>query len=216
MGRVKLLGISLLAVLVLAWSVGARPAAAQTKSARGTVTAVSDSSLTVKVGQKDMTFAVSEKTIVQAPGAGRKTRTTGGVKVTDYVKTGGAVTVTYREANGTNQAVTIQPVSSPGSGGSAAGSGASAAAADSKVAAGAVKSVSDSSLSVTSGGKDMTFAITARTKVLGKGAGTATKNAGGKIAIGSLVSTGDTVSVSYTEAGGTMTASEVRVTIKAR
>jgi hypothetical protein len=207
MGRLKVLGIPLLAVLVLGLSIGASPAAAQTKTARGTATAVSDSSLTVKVGDKDMTFAIDAKTVVQAKGAGTKTRATGGVKLTDYVKTGGAVLVRYRSANGANQAVTIQPISSAGSG---------VPGVESKIATGVVKSVSDSSLSVTSGGKDMTFAITASTKVLGKGAGTAAAAAGGKIAIGSLVSAGDTVSVSYTEAGGAMTASEVRVTIKAR
>ncbi len=207
MGRLKVLGIPLLAVLVLGLSIGASPAAAQTKTARGTATAVSDSSLTVKVGAKDMTFAIDAKTVVQAKGAGTKTRATGGVKLTDYVKTGGAVLVTYREVNGANQAVTVTPVASAGSG---------VSAPESKVAAGGVKSVSAGSLSVTSGGKDMTFAITARTKVLGKGAGTAAREAGGKIAITSLVSSGDTVSVSYTEAGGKMTATEVRVTVKAR
>ena len=206
MGRLKILGLPL-AVVVLGLSIGASPAAAQTKTARGTATAVSDSSLTVKVGAKDMTFAVDAKTIVQAKGAGTKTRKTGGVKVTDYVKTGGAVLVTYREVNGANQAVTIQPVSSAGSG---------VEGPEAKIAAGAVKSVTDSSLTVASGGKDMAFAITAKTKVQGKGAGTATAKAGGTIAITSLVSAGDTVSVSYTEAGGAMTASEVRVTIKAR
>jgi hypothetical protein len=208
MGRLKVYGIPLLAVLVLGLSIGASPAAAQNKTARGTATAVSDSSLTVKVGAKDMTFAIDAKTVVQARGAGTKTRTEGGVKVTDFVKTGGAVLVTYSTANGTNTAVTIQPVSSAGS--------TAAAGPETKIAAGAVKSVSDSSLSVTSGVKDMTFAITAKTKVLGKGAGTATAAAGGKIAIGSLVSSGDTVSVSYTEAGSAMTATEVRVTVKAR
>ena len=207
MGRLKAYGIPLVAVLGFGLTIGASPAAAQTKTARGTATAVSDSSLTVKVGTKDMTFAIDAKTVVAAKGAGTKTRKEGGVKVTDYVKTGGAVLVTYREANGANQAVTVQPISSPGSG---------VPAVETKTASGAVKSVSDSSLSVTSGGKDMAFAITARTKLVGKGAGTAAAAAGGKIAITSLVGSGDTVSVSYTEAGGTMTATEVRVTVKAR
>ena len=58
----------------------------------------------------------------------------------------------------------------------------------------------------------MTFSVTKDTKVLGKGAGTATREAGGTIAITSLVKAGDTVSVSYTEAGAAKTASEVRVT----
>ena len=57
----------------------------------------------------------------------------------------------------------------------------------------------------------MKFSVTKDTKVLGKGAGTATREAGGTIPITSLVKAGDSVSVSYTEAGTAMTASEVRV-----
>ncbi len=208
MGRLKAYGIPLLAVLVLGLSIGASPAAAQDKTARGTATAVSDTALTVKVGDKDMTFVVDAKTVVSARGAGTQTRREGGVKVTDFVKTGGAVMVTYREAGGTNTALTIQPVSSPGSG--------SSEGPETKIAAGTVKAVSDTSLTVTSSGKDMTFAVTSTTKVEAKGAGTATKAAGGKIAFSALVGNGDTVSVSYTEAGAKMTATEVRVTIKNR
>ena len=194
MGRLKVYGIPLLAVLALGLSIGASPVAAQTKTARGTATAVSDTSLTVKAGDKDMTFAIDAKTVVSAKGAGTKTRKEGGVKVTDYVKTGGAVLVTYREAAGAMTAVTIQPIASAGASGGAEGP-------ETKTAAGIVKSVAGSTLVVTSDGKDMTFALTPATKVEAKGAGKATAAAGGKIEFGSLVSAGDTVSVSYTEAG---------------
>ena len=68
MGRLKVLGISLVAVLALGLLTGASPAAAQTKTVRGTATAVSDVSLTVKVADKSMTFAVDAKTIVMAEG----------------------------------------------------------------------------------------------------------------------------------------------------
>jgi hypothetical protein len=51
--------------------------------------------------------------------------------------------------------------------------------------------------------------------VIGKGIGTATAPQGGKGQIGDLVKAGDTVSVSYQEAGSTLHASEVRVTLKA-
>jgi hypothetical protein len=213
MGRKRLFGVSLLAALVLAW-LGVLPAVAQTKTARGTVTAVSDSALTVKVADKDMTFAVDDKTIVQAKGAGRRTRTaneTGapGVKITDYVKTGGAVLVTYHEANGKMHASEVRPIASAGS---AATSGEESA----KTATGTVKSVSADSLTVSGAGKDWTFAVNPTTKVLGKGAGTATTAAGGRIAITSLVSNGDQVSVNYREAGSTMTATQVRVVVKSR
>jgi hypothetical protein len=208
MGRLKAFGIPLLAVLGFGLSIGASPAAAQNKTARGTATTVSDSSLTVKVGDKDMTFGIDAKTVITAKGAGTKTRKEGGVKLTDFVKTGGAVLVTYREAAGAMTAVSVQPIASAGN--------PSAEGPETKIAAGTVKSVSDTSLTVTSGGKDMMFAVTSATKVQAKGAGTATKEAGGKIAFSALVGNGDTVSVSYTEAGTKMTATEVRITVKNR
>ena len=77
MGRVQHLGILLLIVLVFGASVGLRPAAAQaSKEARGTVTAVSDSSLKVKVGAQDMTFAIDGRSITAgvAPGTPTSTR----------------------------------------------------------------------------------------------------------------------------------------------
>lgn len=204
MERSKIPGTPLV-FLVVGLLAGVSPAAAQTKTAQGTVTAVSAQSLTVKVANANMTFAIDDKTVVEAPGAGTQTRRQGGVKVTDFVKSGGNVVVTYNEANGVNRATSIRTVSSPG------GSG-----PETKVAAGRVKAVSAASLTVTSGGKDMTFSVTRNTRVLGQGAGRATREAGGSIPITGLVSSGDTVSVSYTEAGSTMSASEVRVTVKAR
>ena len=210
MGRVKLLGIPILAVF-LAWSVGVPPAAAQTKEARGTAVAVSDSSLTVKVADKEMKFSVDAKTVVGAPGAGRATRdaqTKGapGIKLTSVVKTGSGVIVMYREANGAMVATEIRSVPAAASAGTAASA---------TTATGKVKSVSASSLVITDNGKDSTFGVDADTKVLARGAGTATRAAGGSIAITKLVGVGDTVSVSYTGSGPAMRASEVRITVKA-
>src|SRR5215212_4858409 len=71
-------------------------------------------------------------------------------------------------------------------------------------ASGRVKSVSGSSLIVTSGGTD--------TKFTGKGLSTKTKAAGGTIAATDAVHDGDMVSVSYHDMGGTMHAASVRVT----
>ena len=97
MGRVRFFVVPLLAVLVSVWA--ARPATAQTKEARGAVVSVTDSSLTVKVADKDMKFAVDAKTVVGAPGAGRATRdaqTAGapGIKLTSFIKPGAGVIVT--------------------------------------------------------------------------------------------------------------------------
>lgn len=207
MGRVRFLVVPLLAVLVLGWS--ARPAAAQTKEARGTVVTVSDTSLTVKVADKDMKFSVDAKTIVGAPGAGRATRdaqTKGapGVKLTTVVKTGSGVIVMYREAGGAMVATEIRSVPA-----AAAGASASTAGSTSTIATGKVKSVTAASLVITDNGKDSTFAVDANTNVVARGAGTATR--GGPIAITKLVDVGDTVSVS---SEGTR-ATEIRITVKA-
>jgi hypothetical protein len=207
-------GVSLIAGLVLIGSAAARPAQAQTKTARGTATTVTDVSLTVKVGDKDMTFDVDSKTIVQAPGAGRQTRvaqTAGaaGIKLTSVIQSGQPVLVTYREVNGKNLATDISRVSTAGSGGGSMSDAPS-------VPTGTVKSVSASSLVITSQGKDLSFAIDQGTQVVGRGAGTAAAASGGRVLITSLVAPGDTVSVNYAGAPGMLRATEVRITAKAR
>jgi hypothetical protein len=213
MGRVKVVGLSVLAVF-LTWSVGVTPAAAQTKEARGTAVAVSDSSLTVKVADKEMKFTVDAKTVVGAPGAGRATRDAQakgetGIKLTNIVKTGSGVIVTYREANGAMVATEVRSVP-------AATAGSAAPSANStSTATGKVKSATGSTLVITDNGKDSTFTVDSNTKVLGKGAGTATRQAGGTISFATLVGVGDTVSVSYTGSGQAMHATEVRVTVDA-
>jgi Domain of unknown function (DUF5666) len=217
MGRVQRLGTLLLIVLVFGAFVGLSPAAAQSKEARGTVTAVTDSSLKVKVGAQEMTFAVDSKTAVLARGAGRATRdaqATGapGIKIGDAIKPGGAVIVQYTEAGGKMTATEVRAVSDAGEGGGSV----STAAPPSKSVTGKVKSATANSLVVTADNKDMTFAVSPETKVEAKGAGTATQAAGGRIAFNTLVGAGDTVQVTYQEAGATMRATEVRITIKVR
>jgi Domain of unknown function (DUF5666) len=216
MSRAQRFGVPFFLLLVLAASIGPPVAAQGTKEARGTVTAVTDTSLKVKAGTQEMTFAVDPKTTVTAEGAGRQTReakATGaaGIKLTGIIKTGEAVIVNYTESGGTLRASAIRAVATAGAG----GGGVASPSPASRTANGTVKSVTGSSLIVTSSGKDMTFSITPDTLVQGRGVGTAASAAGGKIAIASVVGAGDTVSVSYQESGTTMRATEVRVTAKA-
>jgi hypothetical protein len=74
-----------------------------------------------------------------------------------------------------------------------------------------VKSVSAASIVVTALGKDMTFAVDAKTQVVGKGIGTKSKAKGDKPSIGDLLKEGDRVTVTYQETGGTMHASKIEV-----
>src|SRR5262245_9864561 len=111
----------LVPVLVFVGLAVCRPADAQSKTARGTATKVTDASLTVRVGDKDLTFDGDSKTAVEAPGAGRQTRAAqaagaSGIKLTSALQSGQAVIVTYREANGKNLATDIRRVSTAGSG----------------------------------------------------------------------------------------------------
>lgn len=66
------------------------------------------------------------------------------------------------------------------------------------VANATIKSLSQSSITVTASGKDSTFSIDAKTKVVGKGIGTASAAKGGKATITDLLKEGDRVTVTHT------------------
>ena len=88
-----------------------------------------------------------------------------------------------------------------------------AATSKTMTASGPVKAVSGTSLTVTSGGKDMMFMVDGSTRFVGKGL--STKSAAGKITATDAVGAGDRVSVSYHDMGGTLHAANVRITTKA-
>ncbi|HEV2983390.1 MAG TPA: DUF5666 domain-containing protein [Vicinamibacterales bacterium] len=214
--RRTFVALALGALAVAGWPT--RPAFAQdTKTARGTVTAMAADSISVKVQGVDMKFVVDTKTTVEARGAGTKSRAAQragmpGPKLADVVKVGEAVEVSYHDMSGTFHAARIRAVANPGP--------SSPAEAASKTSNGTVKSVTATSLSISGSGGggatfDQTFTIDSKTKVVGKGAGTASAAKGGKIAITDLVAMGDRVSVSFHDMNGTLHASEVRVTTKA-
>jgi hypothetical protein len=185
-----------------------RQAAAQTTNSRGTLTAMTADSITVKVGTTDMKFTVDTKTAVEAPGGGTKERQAQaagkpGPKLADVLKVGDAVEVSHTAAN---HATMIRKVSSPGSGGVPA-----------KSATGTVTAVSASSMSIegTSGGGakfTQTFSIDSKTHVVARGAST---TLAGGAPITNAVAKGDRVSVAFDDATGSPHATEVRVTMKA-
>jgi hypothetical protein len=87
------------------------------------------------------------------------------------------------------------------------------AAGKAMTVAGSVKAVTADSLTVSSGGKDMTFKIDGTTKFVAKGL--STKSAKGKITATDAVGADDVVRVTYHDMGGTLHAANVRVTAKA-
>ncbi len=188
----------------LGWVAAATPVNAQTKEARGAVTAVTTTTMTVKVGSQDMTFFIDSDTHLEVRRAAKEVQSqqpNSKPRVNDFFEVGNPVVVRYREDNGRNHALDIERVGSAGS------------ANPSKLAEGKVTSVSASHLTVAADGRDMTFAITGDTDVLVKGASKATKAAGGGTPLTTFVHAGDVVSVSYKDAAGTTTASEIRVRV---
>ena len=213
--RRTVLAIPLAVVALVGWPTS-HAYAQETKTAKGTVTAVSADSVTVKAGAQDMKFAVDSSTAVTATGAGTKTRKAAeeGKKpaITELLTAGTPVEVKYHDMGGTLHAASIRAIASAGEG----GGGVMADKPGAKTASGTVKSVSAGSLVISEGGKDMTFTVDKDTKVVGKGLGTKGAASGGKLAITDAVSSGDMVSVTYHDMGGTMHAATVRVTPKAK
>ena len=198
----------------LAVVLGHSTAAAQSKEIRGNAVAVSDSSLTVKTGDQTLTFVIDKGTLVEAKGASTRTRRAEGegkspaIKITDYVKAGEPVLVSYRQADGKNLALSVRPVSSAGS-----SDGPSADATKNVQAK--VKSISGNTLVLDQNGRDMTFTVDRDTDVLAVGGTRATKKAGGTLPFTDLVHAGDIVRVEYREAAGAMKAVQVQVRSRA-
>jgi len=199
--------------LVLGVFATALPAHAQSKEARGTVTAVTDSTISMKAGAEQLTFYVDSETHLDVRTAQRDLQQAQAGKpsprVNNFFEAGQVVLVRYREEKGRNHALDISRVSSTGAGGGSISDPA-------KISDGKVKSVTDSQVVIDAGGREMTFAISGDTNVLAKGATKATKAAGGSTTITTFVHPGDMVSISYHEAGAKMMASEVRVRVASR
>ena len=195
-------------VAVVGLLAGTRPVGAQTREARGTITAVTETTLMVKAGTRELTFYVDGQTHIETRAAAARLQQEqpGNPKprVNDFFEPGLTVLVRYEEKNGRNHALNIERVGSPGAGGGSVSE-------PSKLAEGKVKSVTQSQLTIAGDGRDFTFAINRDTDVLARGATKATKAAGGTTPITTFVHEGDAVSVTYREGAGTMTAAQVRL-----
>lgn len=212
-----------LAAFTLVGFFGVSLTAQDTKDARGTVTAMSADSITVKAGEREMKFTVDGKTIVTAEGAGTAAREAAaagkpGPKLAEIVKVGDAVEVAYHETGGTMHAARIRRVLSAGRGGG------STSEDRAETAQGTVQSVTSSALTIagSSGGGSkftQTFAVDTNTKVVAEGAGTAAAAAAAKgqsKGITDYVATGDQVTVTYQKKGDTVVATQVRVNRKGK
>lgn len=202
------IALTLATIALIGWLVP--QAGAQELKSRGSIVTMAADSITVKVGTTELKFSVDDKTSVTAPGGSTASRAAAasgkaGPKLSELLKVGDAVEVSYTEAGG-RHATSIRKVSSPGSGGVPA-----------KTAAGTVTAVSASSLTIEGSGGGgskftQTYAIDSKTHVVARGASTSL--AGGQ-PITNAVGKGDRVNVSFEEAGGSLKATEIRVMAKA-
>lgn len=213
----RALGFS--AALLLGMFLLAPVHADDTKWVRGTVTAMSGDSITVKVKGSDMTFTVDKDTKVIAKGAGTKTEMAkeegkAGVPLSDIVKVGGAVEVHYHDMGDMKHAAEVRSIPSAGEGASSEDKPMMPKA---MTADGTVSAVADDSITIKSGDQEWTFTVDEKTKVIGTGAGTMAremKAKGEKTTLTSFVSTGGMVTVTYHDMGATKHAAEIKVTRK--
>jgi hypothetical protein len=207
--RIAILGVAASIVAVFAT---AQLAYAQTREARGTITALTDSSLSMKAGAEQLTVYVDSNTHLSVRRTERDLQKaqpgSPSPRVNSFFEAGQAVLVRYRVENGRSIATDISRISDAG--------GTGAISDPVKISDGKVKFVNAAQLILDDGGKELSFAITSDTNVLAKGATKATKAAGGSTTITTFVHPGDAVSISYREAGGKMMASEVRVRAPSR
>jgi hypothetical protein len=205
-----------LAGAILAVSVPLAAAAQDTKTVKGTVTAVGPSSITVKAADASPTFNVDDKTDIVARGASTATKAAraagkSGPVLADIVKIGDPVEIKYHDAGMHAASIRVLP----------AGANLNPPpppAPRSQTATGIVTAVTATSLTLKTKEGEQTFVIDAKTAVVGKGLGTKTaqaKEAGKTTTLSDLIGTGDEVGVRYTEHDGAKHASEVRVDRKA-
>ena len=214
--RSALLAVTLAALSLIYWP--ATASAQEQRVAKGVVSEIGGTSLTVKVGGELMTFGADEKTQVEGRGAGTKSRqimATGkpGPHLSDVLKVGQSVAVSYRDRAGKPYASLIRTIASAGD------AGGSVKTASDMRSAGTVKAIGGDSITIVgaSGGGStftQTFVVSSATKVVGKGAGTAAAANGGRAPFTDLIKAGDKVSISYHKVGDALRASDVRVTMK--
>jgi hypothetical protein len=201
--------------ILLSASVQPAAAADRIQKVRGTVLAIDGIALTVEVdGGASMSFAVSEHTRVEAPGAGTATRRAQylgqrGVALADIVKRGNAVEVTYRQIDGINRASLVRRIRSTGG-----------EAVESLTSRGKVTMVAPTTFTIAGPlGPNANFAqrfvVDSDTRVIGKGAGTIARESGGKAPITEMMSAGDSVTVSFKVADNALHAKRVAITTRA-
>lgn len=188
-------------------------ALAQQKWVRGTVKAVTGDSVTVTVQGKDMSFKVDAATEMVGSGLGTKTRAAQaagekGLPLNQALKAGDKIEVHY--AGDSMKATEIRTgVSAP-----EGMSGESKMPESGTSARGVVTAVGPNSITVKGDAATWTFGLDSKTKIVGSGLGTATRQAeaaGKTPTLSELVKMNDRVVVTFHDMAGKLHATEVRV-----
>ncbi len=105
-------GLAIVALPAIALADQAQKPAQKTIMAMGTVSKVAPDSVTVKGKTEEWTFTIDKETSVTAKGATTKTlelKAEGkGTKLTDFVKVGDQVTVSYHDMGATKHAANVR------------------------------------------------------------------------------------------------------------
>jgi hypothetical protein len=205
----------LFAATLVTLSLSAAWAAPQEKWARGKVTAISATAVTLDVNGKPMTFAIDTATTkFIARGGTTKTKEAErtGVKLTigDIVKVGDNVEVRYEESGTTMLAKELKV-------GVAGSARPSSDTPKTQTLEGVVTEASGTTLSIKTNKGDVSFVVDPKTRVTGQGLGTMAKEkqaAGSKMTLSDAVAVGDDVVVTYTTMGEMKHATAVRVARK--
>lgn len=213
--RTMFLAVTVVVLSLVGWPSSVALAQEQ-HTARGVISEMTGSSLTIAVNGAPMTFAIDAGTQVEARGASTKSRQLAasgkpGPGLADILTVGQPVAVSYRSAAGTPRASLVRVVPRVVNGGSVT--------TPEMRSIGTVKSLAADSITIVGGSGagasfTQTFRIGADTKVIGQGIGTAAAAKGGRAPFSDLVAVGDKVTVSYHQAGEGLQASAVRVIAK--
>lgn len=188
-------------------------AQAQQKWVRGTVKAVAGDTVTVTVQGKDMAFKVDAATEMVGSGLGTKTRAAQaagekGLALSQALKAGDKIEVHY--AGDSMKATEIRTgVSAP-----EGMSGEAKMPETGTSARGVVTAVGPASVTVKGDTASWTFDVDAKTKFVGSGLGTATRQAeaaGKAPVLSDMVKVNDRVVVTFHDMAGKLHATEVRV-----
>jgi hypothetical protein len=196
--------------------VAAGSAFAGAEAIRGTVTAIGADSITVDSMGAAKVFKLDQATNILGKGGSTATRAAkmageAGPKISDVLKVGDTVEVHYKDVGGAMHATEIRTgVPLPGA--------PEAPKVPKMTASGKVTAVAADSFTVMAGGQSHVIKVDAKTMIVGKGAGTKSRELdtmGKAPVLSEFLKVGDEVSVDYKDVAGAKVAGEVRVIARA-